>query len=321
MDKQFALKTLGAINYFHGFEAHRNSSGLYLTQSKYALDLLKKAGLADCKLCETPMTAGVSFTDEGEVFAHPAIYKTLIDSLQYLTYTKPDIAFTVNKLTQFSAGPKSQHWIACKRLLRYIKGTVDIGLLFSSSPGDLSLVVFTEADHASCKVTRRSISGFCVYLGSNLIVWGSKKQSVVACSVGEAEYWAVALGVTELLWLKSLFGELGYPVGATPIVWCDNLATKSMAENPVFHSRTKHVGVDVHFIREKVENGEVEIRYVPTSDQLADILTKSLPRDRFKLLCNKLGLIWTPMRTDGVTAIKSPELDLKGSVEENEALR
>jgi len=290
LDCQFALKTLGAVNYFLGFEAYRNTSGLYLTQTKYVVDLLKKVGMEDCKPCDTPMNAGLSLTDEGEDLLNPALYRTILGSLQYLTYTRPDIAFAVNKLSQFSSKPKSQHLLACKRLLRYIKGIAGLGLFFSSTPGNLGLTIFTDADHVGCKVTRRSISGFCVYLGQNLIVWGSKKQSIVARSVGEAEYRSVALGVVELLWLKSLFVELGYLIITTLVLWCDNLAAKSMAENSVFHSRMKHVGVDMHFVREKVESGEVEIRYVPTSEQIADILSKSLPRDKFQMLCSKLRL-------------------------------
>ena len=258
------------------------------------------------------MAAGTSLTDDGDLFSQPQLYRTLIGSLQYLTYTtRLDIAFTVNKLSQFMAAPKMQHWLACKRLLRYIKGTAGLSLIFSSSTEDLSLMVYTDADHAGCKVTHQSTTGFCVYLDKNLIVWGSKKQPVVARSMGEAKYRAVALGVTELVWLKHLLLELGYSYEATPIVWCDNLAAKSMAENPVYHSRTKHIGVDVHFVREKVENGEVEIRYVPTAEQVADVFTKGLPRDRFNFLCTKLGLTEIP-----TSIYQQLESKLKGSVEE-----
>lgn len=205
------------------------------------------------KPCDTPIASGVSLTDDGDSFSNPSSYRTIIGSLQYLTYTRSDIAFVVNKLSQLLSTPKLQHWPACKQLLRYPKGTIGLGFLFSSSPNDISLVVYTDADHAGCKVTRRFTSGFCVFLGKNLIVWGSKKLSVVARSIGEAKYQAIALGVTELLWMRSLFSKLGYPCTTTSIVLSDNLATKSIAKNPVFHSQTKHIEIDIHFVREKVK--------------------------------------------------------------------
>ena len=170
----------------------------------------------------------------------------------------------VNKLCQFLSTPKIQHWTACKCLLRYLKGTISLGLLFTPTVSDLALTIYTNADHASCKVTKKSTSGICVFLGSNLLVWSSRKQSIVACSVGEAEHRAMAQGITEVMWLKSLFTELGYSLSHVPVLWCDNLATKSIVENLVFHFYTKHIKIDVHFVQEKVENGDIEIRYVPT---------------------------------------------------------
>lgn len=159
----------------------------------------------------------------------------------------------------------------------------------------MGLNIFIDADHARCKVTRKSTSGLCVFLGCNLLVWSSRKQLVVARSVGEAEYRVVAQGVAEILWLKSLLSKLGYPCEKTPILWCDNLAAKSMAENPIFHSRTKHIEIDVHFVREKIENGDFDVRYVPTLHQVADIFTKGLSRNRFVFLYNKLRVQQSPM--------------------------
>lgn len=200
------------------------------------------------------MTSGISLNDEGDSFSNLLLYRTLIGFLQYLMYTRPGIAFVVNKLNQFLSTPKMQHWLACKRLLRYLKQTVGLGLLFSPSPNDLSLLVYTNADHVGCKVTRRSTSGLCVYFDCNLVVWGSRKQTVVARSVGEAEHRAIAQGVIELLWLKQSFSKLGYPCSTTtrPIVWSNNLAAKSIAENLIFHARIKHIKINVHFVREKV---------------------------------------------------------------------
>ncbi|XP_052208544.1 uncharacterized mitochondrial protein AtMg00810-like [Diospyros lotus] len=295
LDTHFALKTLGSMNYFLEFEVHRDSTGIYLAQSKYIIDLLKKDAMQDCKPCSTPVNLGVFLTDDGELFFYPSLYRTIIGSLQYLTYTIPDIAFMVNKLSQFLSSPKQQHWLACKRLLRYLKGTVGLGLLFTPSPDDLSLTVYTDVNHAGCKVTRKSTSGLCVFLGKNLLIWSSRKQSMVARSIGEAKYRAIAQGFTKILWLKSLFSELGYPCSKVPIIWSDNMATMSIAENLVFHSRTKDIKIDVYFVHEKVENSEVEIRYVPTLYQIVDIFTK----DKLQLKTSS-----------------SMESDLRGNVEE-----
>lgn len=149
------------MHYFLGFEAHRNKSGIYLTQSKYALDLLKKADMQDCKSCDTPMNYVVSLTNEGDSFENPSLYHTIIGSLQFLTYTRSDISFAVNKLSQFLSSPKQQHSIACKQLLSYLKGTLGLGLFFSPASLDLPLIVYTDG----CKVSRRSTSGICVFLG------------------------------------------------------------------------------------------------------------------------------------------------------------
>ena len=135
------------------------------TQSKYILDPLKKAAMQDCKPCVTPMNLGVSLTNEGNSFLDPSLYRTIIGSLQYLTNIRLDIAFVVNKLSQFLSSPKLQYWLACKRLLGYLKGTIGLGLLFAPISRDLCLTVYTDANHTCCKVTRRSTSELCVFFG------------------------------------------------------------------------------------------------------------------------------------------------------------
>ena len=150
--------------------------------------------MQDCKPCGTPMTSGISLTNEGEMFSDPSFYKTNVNSLQYLTYTWADIAFVVNKLSQFPSSPKQQHWLACKRLSRYLKGTINLGLVFTPSPKDLSLTIYTDADHVRCKVTKRSTNGLCVFFSCNLLIWGFRKQLVVVRLVGETKYRVVAQG-------------------------------------------------------------------------------------------------------------------------------
>ena len=291
LNKCFALKTLGSVGYFLGFEVHRDKNGIILTQSKYISDLLKKAKMLEAKSCPTPMCPSNKLArDKGNLFENPSLYRSLIGGLQYLTLSRPDIAFSVNKLSQFLQSPTDEHWKTCKRVLRYLKGTSSLGFHFK--PTDrLVLEAYADADWASSLDDRRSTSGYCIYLGGNLVVWSSKKQHVVTLSSCESEYRAVAQTATEIVWLKSLLCELGVSLHNTcPIVWCDNTGAGLMTVNPVFHSRTKHIEIAVHFVREKVESKELEVRYVPTEFQIADVFTKPLTTSRFEFLKNKLNI-------------------------------
>ena len=185
---QFALKTLGSVNYFLGFEVIQTSSGLHLSRSKYAADLLQKANMAEAKPCPTPMCLSNNFsTTDSELFSQPSLYRSTIGALQYLTMTRPDLAFSVNKLSQFLQAPTVAQWNACKLFLRYVKGTLSHGLFFKPAPF-LALEGYSYADWASNLDDRKSVSGVCIFLGGNLITWSSRKQKVVAKSSTEAEY-------------------------------------------------------------------------------------------------------------------------------------
>ncbi|KAL5819398.1 hypothetical protein ACOSQ4_023240 [Xanthoceras sorbifolium] len=193
---------LGQVSYFLGFEAFRNSSGIYLTQTKYVHDLLLKTNMLNSKPCSTPICSNVKLSAaSGAIFGEPSLYRSVIGALQYLTYTRPDISFAVNKLSQYLASLTTVHWQACKRILRYLKGSSDLGLLFQSA-SSLGLEIYTDADWASCVDDRRSTSGCCVFLGPNLITWYSRKQNVVSKSSTEAEYRALSQAATEVLWLQ-----------------------------------------------------------------------------------------------------------------------
>ena len=201
LDSQFSLKTLGPVSYFLGIEACRTLRGLILNQKKYLQDLLAKTNMFSAKECPSPMcTSKKLFVNDGMLFEHSTVYRSTIGALQYLTLTRPDIAFTVNKLSQFLQAPTMSHWAACKRLLRYLKGTQNIGIHFRPA-SRMSLECFSDADWASSIDDRRSTSGYCVFLGGNLITWSSKKQHVVARSSTEAEYRALAAATTEVVWL------------------------------------------------------------------------------------------------------------------------
>ncbi|GJX23588.1 putative RNA-directed DNA polymerase [Tanacetum coccineum] len=300
----FALKDLGPLNYFLGIEIVSHVSGILLSQKKYILELLQSAGLSNCNPVSSPMVTSSSLSlDDSTAFSNPVKYRQVVGSLQYVTLSRPDIAFAVNKVCQYMHAPTENHWSAVKRILRYLHGTVEHGMLIRRSSGstlqaftdvlwkgnpDTSLEAFSDADWAGDSDDRRSTGGFAIYLGSNLISWTARKQRTVSRSSTEAEYKALADTVAELTWLQALLNELGIRSSSTPILWCDNLGATYLSANPIFHARTKHVEIDYHFVREKVAQGDLRVQHISTHDQIADIFTKPLPTPRFLFLRSKL---------------------------------
>jgi hypothetical protein len=191
--------------------------------------------------------------------------------------------------------PSILHWTAAKRVLHYLKGTIDHRLWYTKGP--LTLQAFCDFDWVGNPDDRRSTTGIGIALGSSLISWTSKKQSVVARSSTEAEYRAIA--TTDLFWLQMLFKDLGIPLFATPRLWCDNIGALALASNPVYHARTKHIEVDYHFIREKVLNGDISFKYISAHDQIADIFTKGLSSTKFQFLRDKLMVCSVPISLRG----------------------
>lgn len=290
LNQKFSLKHLGEVNYFLGIEASVFSHDIMLSQSKYVKELLQRTNLTNYKSCPTPSCPSIKLSqNDSSSFDQPSLYRSIVGALQYLTLTRPDIAFSVNKLSQFLAHPTTNHWGACKRVLRYLKGTLYSGLHFIPV-SNFQLQGFADADFASSLDDRRSTTGYCIMLGRNLLSWSSKKQSVVARSSTEAEYRSLAAATTDLVWISTLFSELQLPLIRPALLWCDNQGAITLAFNPAFHSRTKHIEVDVHYLREKVRNQELDVRYIATEDQPADVLTKPLSSSRFRTLCTHLGL-------------------------------
>ncbi|KAJ9687350.1 hypothetical protein PVL29_016010 [Vitis rotundifolia] len=285
----FQTKDLGKLKYFLGIEIAQSSSGVVLSQRKYALDILEETGMLDCKPVDTPMDSNVKLVPgQGEPLGDPGRYRRLVGKLNYLTITRPDISFPVSVVSQFLQSPCDSHWDAVIRILRYIKSTPGQGVLYENR-GHTQVIGYTDADWAGSPTDRRSTSGYCVFIGGNLISWKSKKQDVVARSSAEAEYRAMALATCELIWLRHLLRELRFGKDEQMKLICDNQAALHIASNPVFHERTKHIEVDCHFIREKIASGCVATSFVNSNDQLADIFTKSLRGPRIKYICNKLG--------------------------------
>ncbi|XP_019181908.1 PREDICTED: uncharacterized protein LOC109177019 [Ipomoea nil] len=286
----FKIRDLGTPHFFLGIETIADGDCIILSQRRYMTDLLGRAGMVDCKPLATPVAVTKSVIPSDEPFENPTHYRRVVGALQYLTITRPDLAYSVNRLYQFMHSPTTEHWGLVKRVLRYIKGTLSLGLRFSPS-FSTRIQAYSDSDWAGCPIDRKNTSGFAVYLGSNLISWLSKKQRTVARSSTEAEYKALADVLAEITWVVSLLQELGLHSGEPASLWCDNLGATYLCANPVFHARTKHVEIDYHFLQDKVASGDFVVNYISTTDQLADIFTKPLPAPRFATLRDKLNVV------------------------------
>ncbi|XP_021757187.1 uncharacterized protein LOC110722226 [Chenopodium quinoa] len=234
--------------------------------------------------------------DAGPPFWDPTLYRSLAGSLQYLTFTRPDIAYAVQQVCLFMHDPREPHFEALKRQ-RYVQGTIDHGLHLYPT---VSHRLITYTNWGGCPDTRRSTSGYCCFLGDNLVSWSSKCQHTLSKSSAEAEYRGVANVVSEACWLRNLLLELHCPLRQATIVYCDNVSAIYLSGNPVQHQCTKHVEMDIHFVREKVALGQVRVLHVPTRYQFADIFTKGLPRDLFLEFRSSLNIRPPPATTAGV---------------------
>uniref|UniRef100_A0A2N9GCL0 Integrase catalytic domain-containing protein n=1 Tax=Fagus sylvatica TaxID=28930 RepID=A0A2N9GCL0_FAGSY len=263
LNSEFATKDLGSLSYFLGLEATPTTDGLFISQLKYARDILTRAQLLDSKPVHTPMVVSQHLSADGPLFSDPTLYRSLVGALQYLTITRPDIAHAVNSL--------------------------------------LTL----DADWAGCPDTRRSTSGYSIYLGDNLVSWSAKKQPTVSRSSCESEYRALALTAAEIVWLTHLLRDLKVSHSQSPLLLCDNKSAIFLSSNPVSHKRAKHVELDYHFLRELVLAGKLRTQYVPSHLQVADIFTKSVSRPLFEFFRSKLHVC------------SNPTLSLRGGVKDH----
>ncbi|RVW84580.1 Retrovirus-related Pol polyprotein from transposon RE1 [Vitis vinifera] len=267
LSQQFEMIDLGHLSYF---------LVLKLLIPQMVFILLKPSMLLTCCLKLDSLTA-----------------RLLVGSLVYLTVTRPDISYAVHQVSQYLSAPRSTHYAAVLRILRYLKGTLFHGLFYSAQ-SPLVLRAFSDADWAGDPTDRRSTTGYCFLLGSSLISWRSKKQTFVARSSTEAEYRALADTTSELLWLRWLLKDLGVSTSSATPLYCDNQSAIHIAHNDVFHERTKHIEIDCHFIRYHLVHGALKLFSVSSKDQLADIFTKSLPKRRTRDLVDNLKLVSHP---------------------------
>ena len=234
----------------------------------------------------------------GKLIDDATTYRSIAGTLQYLTITRPDIAYAMQQVCLHMHAPRDMHQMMMKHILRYVKGTTSLGIQLRAAPSP-TITAYSDADWAGCPDTRRSTSGFCVFLGNSLISWSSKRQTTVSRSSAEAEYRAIANAVSECSWLRHLLGELLCKVPSATVAFCDNISSVYMSRNPVHHRRTKHIELDIHFVQEKVAIGELRVTHVPSARQLADVFTKGLPLALFFDFRDSLSVTAPDVETAG----------------------
>ncbi|XP_043725812.1 uncharacterized mitochondrial protein AtMg00810-like [Telopea speciosissima] len=276
LHQQFHIKDLGPLKYFLGIEVARSSHGLSLCQQKYVLEILEDSGLSGARPSDTPMEQNLKLTDTGgSLLSNMSSYRRLVGRLIYLTVTRPNIAYTVNTLSQFMHQPHQPHLDAVHRLLQYLKATVGQGLYYSVT-SSLELRAYCDFDWARCPMTRRSTIGYCIFIGNCPISWKTKKQHTISQLSAKEEYQAMAVTTCEITWLSYLFQDIGFSIPKPVLLFCDNQAALHIAANPVFHERTKHIEIDCHLVREKIHKSLIHPSKIPTASQVADLFTKSL---------------------------------------------
>ncbi|KAL5789565.1 hypothetical protein ACOSQ2_004453 [Xanthoceras sorbifolium] len=289
LHSNFRIKELGNLKYFLGIEVSTSKNGIFISQRKYALEIITDAGLLGAAPIDTPMEKGLKLSDKSDLLKDSSQYRRLVGRLIYLTVSRPDITYAVHVLSRFMHQPRKLHMEAALRVVRYLKGAPGKGLFFSSN-SDFKLRAYCESDWAGCPLTRRSTTGYCVFLGPSLISWRSKRQKTVSLSSAEAEYRAMTGVCCELTWLRYLLKDLGLSHDEPALLYCDNKAALHIAANPVFHERTRHIEMDCHYIKDKIQDGSVITKYVNSVHQLADVLTKPLGKEFFVPMVHKLGV-------------------------------
>lgn len=290
MANKFKMSMIGELSYFLGLQVKQMKNGTFVSQGKYIKDMIKKFGLEDAKLMSTPMgTSGSLELDENGNMVDQKLYRSIIGSLLYVTASRPDVMFSVCMCARYQSSPRESHLKACKRILRYLKSTQDVGLWYPKE-SSFELIGYSDSDYGGCKINRKSTSGTCQLLGKSLVSWSSKKQNSVALSTAEAEYISAGSCCAQLLWMKATLSDFGIKFKQVPLL-CDNESAIKMTNNPVQHARTKHIDIRHHFIRDHQLKGDISIESVGTEDQLADIFTKPLDEKRFCKLRNELNII------------------------------
>jgi hypothetical protein len=299
--QHFELRDLGDTRYLLGIEIIRDrpNRSLSLCQRQYIINMLDRFGLADSKPVSTPMEPGLHLdtsmgasSSDDIAFMRKVPYLSAVGALMYLAITtRPDIANAVGILARFNSNPGPFHWKAVKHVLRYLKGSMDLKLIYK--PNDSSDELFTsysDADHGGSPDSGRSTTGYLIKVGTGAVSWSSKLQSIVALSTTEAEYIAAVETGKDIMWFRNILSEFGYKISGPSTLHMDNQSAISVAKNPEHHGRMKHLDLRFYWLRDQVDAGHITPKFIPTADMPADLLTKPLPRPKVEICRKLMGL-------------------------------
>jgi len=299
LEDEFDMSDLGELHYCLGIEFKRDRAKRTITMSqrKYIEKVLKRYNMEDCKPIGTPLDANCKLLkltekefEDVQVEMQGIPYKEAVGSLMYaMVGTRVDLAFPVSMVSQFMSRAGPLHWKAVKRIMRYLKGTLDFTLCLGGE--DIQLRGYFDADWGGDANEPRSTTGYVFFVGDGAMLWNCKRQPTIALFTTEAEYMATSHCTKEANWLRKLLADVGFVQEGATTIMCDNQGCIALAKNPTNHSRTKHIDIQHHFIRERLESGEICLRYCPTQEMVADVLTKALPKERHQKLTRSLGLI------------------------------
>ncbi|GJS56672.1 putative ribonuclease H-like domain-containing protein [Tanacetum coccineum] len=290
MKSRFQMSSMGELTFFLGLQVKQKPDGIFISQDKYVAKILKKFDFASVKTASTPIETQkplVKDEEASDVDVH--LYRSMIGSLMYVTASRPDIMFAVYASPRFMSLQSLSHLSAVKRIFRYLKGKPKLGLWYPKV-SSFDLESYSDSDYAGANLDRKSTTGGCQFLGRRLISWQCKKQTIVATSTTEAEYVAAASCCGQVLWIQNQMLDYGFNFMNTKI-YIDNESTICIVKNPVYHSKTKHIAIRHHFIRDAYEKKLIQVLKIHTDDNVADLLTKAFDVSRFQFLVVTIGMI------------------------------
>lgn len=290
MMKEFDMTDLGLMHYFLGIEVMQLANGVFVSQKKYAQEILDRFNMKDCNSVSIPTKPGLKLIKTGAgKKVYVTLYKQIVGSLMYLTSTRPNIMYVVSLISRYMENPTEIHLLAAKRILSYVKGTTDFGILYKNGRNSV-LIGFLDSDYTGDLDDRKSTSGFLFMLNFGAITWSSKKQQIVTLSIAEAEFLAAVSSSCQPIWLRRLLEVLNNHQQDPTIIYCGNASTIKLSKNLVLHRKSKHIDMRFHFLHDLCKDGVIDIVFCCSENQITDILTKPLKLVAFVKLRSMLGV-------------------------------